>query len=82
MVGSTGSLPGTLLLDATRLGQGTMGLTLQQATPGAAYELLGSSNLVDWIGLGTNSADSNGVLQFSDTNAAGLASRYYRAQAR
>jgi hypothetical protein len=77
-VGSTLSLPGTLQLTAPQ--GGTAQLNLQQASPGALYSILESTNLVNWISLGTNTAGTNGVLQFNDT-AATNTHRFYKSQA-
>jgi hypothetical protein len=80
-VGSTLSQSGTLQLNsASWKSNGTVALTLQSATPGASYALLGSTNLTNWIALGTNTAGTNGMLQFSDTNAGGFTRRFYRSQ--
>jgi hypothetical protein len=81
MVGSTASLPGTLQLSAATLKQsGIVTLTLQPVTPGESYALLGSTNLSNWTSLATNLAGSNGVVQFTDTNAGGLSRRFYLGQ--
>jgi hypothetical protein len=79
---STGSLlPGTLKVDASSLKQsGSVNLVLQQATAGASYVIWASTNLVNWTALGTNNVGTNGVAQFSDTNAGGNVRRYYRSQ--
>jgi photosystem II stability/assembly factor-like uncharacterized protein len=80
-VSASGSLLGTLQLDATALGpNGTVALTLQQATPGASYAIQVSTNLSNWVSLTTNMAGTNGVLQFNDTNAGGFTQRFYRGQ--
>jgi photosystem II stability/assembly factor-like uncharacterized protein len=77
-VGSTLSLPGTLVMVAPQ--SGTALLSLQQASPGALYSILESTNLVNWTSLGTNAAGSNGVLQFNDTTATN-SQRFYKCQA-
>jgi hypothetical protein len=59
---------------------GTAQLTLQQATPGAVYGILESTNLTNWVLLETNSANSGGILQFNDTTATNTY-RFYKAQA-
>jgi photosystem II stability/assembly factor-like uncharacterized protein len=76
-VGSTLPSPGTLQL--TALQGGTAQLTLRQASPGAAYSILESTNLRNWTSLGTNTAGSNGVLQFNDTTATN-SHRFYKSQ--
>jgi photosystem II stability/assembly factor-like uncharacterized protein len=77
-VGSTLSLPGTLRISPPQ--GGTVQLNLQQASPGAAYSILESTNLADWKPLGTNTAGTNGVLQFNDTTATNSC-RFYKIQA-
>jgi hypothetical protein len=77
-VGSTLSLPGTLQI--TKAQGGTPQLNLVQATPGALYSILESTNLIHWTSLGTNTAGTNGVLQFNDTTATN-SSRFYKSQA-
>src|ERR1700722_4587791 len=76
-VGSTLAMPGTLQITGTP--GGTAQLNLLQASPGAAYSILESTNLIDWTSLGTNTAGTNGVLQFNDTTATNF-SRFYRSQ--
>jgi len=77
-IASTLSLPGTLLVTAPQ--SGTARISLQQASPGALYSILASSNLINWISLGTNAAGTNGVLQFNDTTATNSC-RFYKTQA-
>jgi hypothetical protein len=77
-VGSTLSLAGTLQITAPQ--GGTAQLTLQQASPGAAYSILESTNLAGWTLLGTTTAGTNGVLQFNDA-AATNSCRFYKSQA-
>jgi hypothetical protein len=77
-IASTQSLPGTLLVTAPH--GGTAQISLQQASPGASYSILASSNLINWISLGTNAAGTNGVLQFND-NTATNSWRFYKTQA-
>ena len=85
MVGNTGSaaspLPGTLRINASGLAGGPVVLTLQQATPGANYVIQSSTTQSNWASFGTNTAGTNGVAQFNDTNAGGVARRFYRAVA-
>src|SRR5260370_14412300 len=77
-VSASGSLPGTLQLDATTLGSnGTVALTLQQATPGASYAIQVSTNLSNWISLTTNMAETNGGLPFQHTNARGFTQPFF-----
>jgi hypothetical protein len=77
-VGSTLSLPGTLQMTAPQ--GGTVQLNLQQASPGAVYSILESTNLTNWTSLGSNTAGTNGVLQFNDTTATN-SRRFYKSRA-
>ena len=77
-VGSTLALPGTLQITAPQ--GGMVQLNLLEASPGAVYSILESTNLTNWNLLGTNTAQTNGVLQFNDT-AATNASRFYKTKA-
>ena len=47
--------------------------------PASAYDIQASSNLIDWITIGTNSPFT-GTLNFIDTNAPTLDHRFYRAR--
>jgi hypothetical protein len=76
-IGSTLSLPGTLQITAAQ--SGTAQLSLVQASPGAAYSILTSTNLADWTQLATNTTGTNGVLQFNDTSATN-SQRFYKSQ--
>src|SRR5581483_9183499 len=59
-VANTVPLAGSLQMNGFNWGQnGTAGLTLQQATPGATYVLTASTNLSNWIPLATNVAGVN-----------------------
>ncbi|MGA2557211.1 MAG: SBBP repeat-containing protein [Verrucomicrobiota bacterium] len=44
---------------------------------GENFDFQASTNLVDWQDLGTNTADSNGLVQFLDTNASLFPYRFY-----
>jgi hypothetical protein len=77
-IGSTLSLPGTLQM--TAFAPGAAQLNLVQASPGATYSLLVSTNLTDWAPLATNTANFNGILQFNDTTATN-SPRFYKSQA-
>ncbi len=48
-----------------------------QGTPGEAFDIEASTNLLDWLDLGTFQADTNGLLQFDDTTAPNFPSRFY-----
>lgn len=77
-VGSTLPLPGTLQITAPQAG--TAQITLQQASPGASYSILHSTDLINWTSLGSNTAGANGVFQFNDTSATNPC-RFYKSQA-
>ena len=47
--------------------------------PASAYDIQASSNLIDWITIGTNSPFT-GTLNFTDTNASIWDHRFYRAR--
>ena len=51
------------------------------ASPGQSYSFLWSTNLLDWLTLGTGTADTNGVATFDDTNAPLHPHRFYRGVA-
>ena len=46
----------------------------------ASFVIEASTNLVDWIALGTNQPNATGQLQFTDPDAALTAGRFYRAR--
>jgi hypothetical protein len=48
-----------------------------QGSPGEAFDIEASTNLLDWLDLGTFQADTNGLLQFDDTNAPAFPARFY-----
>jgi hypothetical protein len=77
-IGRTLSLPGTLQITASA--PGAVQLNLVQASPGATYSFLVSTNLTNWAPLATNTAGANGIVQFNDTTATN-SSRYYKTQA-
>lgn len=49
------------------------------SVPNTSFEIQYSTDLINWTNLGSASTDSNGVLIFEDTTAAGLPGRFYRA---
>jgi hypothetical protein len=77
-IGSTLSLPGTLQITTPQ--PGTAQINLLQASPGATYSILTSTNLTTWTSLVTNTANTNGTLQFNDTTATN-STRFYKSQA-
>jgi hypothetical protein len=46
--------------------------------PGRQYSLEGTTNFLNWENLITTTADSNGIVQFDDTNAPTIPYRFYR----
>jgi hypothetical protein len=55
---------GTVLLEA-------------QGFPGESFDIEASIDLLNWLDLGTVFADTNGLMQFDDTNAPNFPSRFY-----
>jgi uncharacterized repeat protein (TIGR01451 family) len=47
--------------------------------PGLSYAIEASTNLVDWVAISTN-VPSGGRITFTDTNAAAIPERFYRAR--
>ena len=45
---------------------------------GLNYTIQASTNLTSWPGIGTATAQGNGLFDFTDTNANNLPARYYR----
>jgi hypothetical protein len=50
---------------------------LASGAPGGGYQVLASTNLANWISLGTFT-NSTGTLQFTDPDSANFPARYYR----
>ena len=48
-----------------------------QGTPGELFDIEASSDLQSWLDLATVTADTNGLIQFDDTNAPNLPARFY-----
>jgi hypothetical protein len=46
--------------------------------PGETYLIQASTNLVDWMTLGTRTADGEGIIQFEDPDAGQATTRFYR----
>lgn len=51
------------------------------STPNTAFGIQASPNLTSWSGIGSGTTDTNGLLLFQDTSAAGFPVRFYRAYA-
>jgi hypothetical protein len=49
--------------------------------PGLLYYIQASTDLVNWVDLGSVTAGPTGVIQFTDVNAGQYAVRYYRTSA-
>jgi Beta-propeller repeat len=52
-------------------------LLQEQGEPGEAFDFQVSTNLQTWLDLGTTNADTNGFVQFLDTNATNFPQRFY-----
>ena len=48
-----------------------------QGSPGESFDIQASSDLLNWLDLGTYLADTNGLMQFDDTNAPNFPARFY-----
>ena len=48
-----------------------------QGSPGESFDIQASTNLLNWQDLGSVLADTNGLMQFADTNAANYSARFY-----
>jgi hypothetical protein len=59
-----------------RLVDGTILLEVQ-GSPGESFDIQASEDLLNWLDLGTVFADTNGLMQFDDTNAPNFPSRFY-----
>ena len=62
-----------------RLASGEVALTLD-ATPGQAYRLEAATTLADWNALVTFPTNATGSIQYTDSAAAFLGGRFYRAR--
>ena len=49
------------------------------STPGAAFGILASTNLTNWIKVGSVLTSTNGLATFQETNSTGMFNRFYRA---
>jgi hypothetical protein len=59
-----------------RRSDGTV-LLQAQGSPGESFDIQASADLQSWLDLGLFTADTNGLLQFDDTNAPNYPSRFY-----
>ncbi len=48
-----------------------------QGSPGESFDIQASQDLLNWLDLGSVLADTNGLMQFDDTNAPNYPSRFY-----
>jgi len=48
-----------------------------QGSPGESFDIQASGDLLNWTDLGTMLADTNGLMQFDDTNAPSFPARFY-----
>jgi hypothetical protein len=48
-----------------------------QGAPGESFDIQASADLQSWLDLGSATADTNGLLQFDDTNAPNYPARFY-----
>jgi hypothetical protein len=48
-----------------------------QGSPGESFDIEASENLLNWLDLGIATADTNGLMQFDDTNAPNYPARFY-----
>ena len=59
-----------------RRSDGTV-LLQAQGAPGEAFDIEASEDLLNWLDLGSVLADTNGLMQFDDTNAPNYPFRFY-----
>ena len=64
------------LVAIQRLGNGDM-LLQAQGSSGETFDVQASTNLQTWQDLGKSAADTNGLFQYTDTNAPRYNARYY-----
>jgi hypothetical protein len=48
-----------------------------QVLPGDTFDIQASPDLINWLDLGNVTADTNGLMQFDDTNAINYGARFY-----
>jgi streptogramin lyase len=59
-----------------RQSNGTM-LLQAQGSPGESFDIQASVDLQSWLDLGSVIADTNGLMQYDDTNAPNYPARFY-----
>jgi outer membrane protein assembly factor BamB len=59
-----------------RQSNGTV-LLQAQGSPGESFTIQASADLQSWLDLGSAMADTNGLMQFDDTNASNYSARFY-----
>ena len=64
------------LVTVQRRSDGTV-LLQAQGSPGESFDIQASSNLESWLDLGSATANSNGLMQFTDSNAPNYNARFY-----
>lgn len=70
--------PATPVLTSLGLTNGCYKFKLVSST-NIAFGIQGSTNLIGWTNIGSGFTDTNGVMQFQDTNSPGIPYRFYRA---
>ena len=48
-----------------------------QGSPGETFAIEASADLINWLDIGAATADTNGLMQFADTNAPNFPARFY-----
>jgi hypothetical protein len=59
-----------------RRADGTV-LLQTEGSPGESFEIQASADLLNWLDIGSVVADTNGLMQFDDTNAPNYPARFY-----
>lgn len=70
-------LSGTTVIATSNLPDGNRRV-LFVGIPGLSYSVEASTNLVDWVHVGTGTAGNNGVFSFDDLTATNYPTRFYR----
>jgi hypothetical protein len=66
-------------VDLTVTANGSMVLAVD-GIAGTVYEIEATTNLLNWVVIGTQTADTNGLCQITDTDAANFSHRFYRTR--